>query len=332
MFRTIRENFVCSLPGYKGPDIYSRGISPDKDAYYYIHEIDDLFREWIATYWQVRQHDGLFLPCVPSLELTPNQMLAEGIARAGFMHVLPEQDMYYQLLPVVWRDIHGYGVDVNGLRYDAPILGSFSNVPSPYTEPVTGKWPFRQDPRDKSLLFFYDPDLKNWNEIPWTGAGNKHRPFDDKTLAYAKEVAFKRFSQLPESKGVETVLNELLDGIENISTADRKERRVLAEAMMKSQLAKRDRKKSSEKPVTPKDPFGSSGGPSTAPKGASRSDKLHSSKVPVLIGAISDDPGEDVESESCTKWDDTSAQSKSTKMKIKSLDEATEDDEDDLKY
>lgn len=331
MFKSIRESFVMGLPGYKGPDVYSRGASVEKEAHYYLHEIDDLFREWVTTYWQERQHDGLFLSCVPTLELTPNQMMAEGIARAGFMHVLPDKDMYYQLLPVVWRKINHYGVEVDHLRYDSIALDPWRNLPSKFTDPVNGKWPFRQDPRDKSILIFFDQDLKTWHEIPWTGANNKHRPFDAKTLTFAKDQAFLRLGHPPEAKDVESVLNELLERMGNISTADRKERHILGQAMMNASRADSDRRKSVGKRVAQNPSGAARNEPTTAPK---EFDYLASGSFavePLLIQEAVDDVIDDSEDENAAAGDEM-CETTAPIFSIKSIDEALEDDNDDLIY
>ncbi|MFE2584584.1 DciA family protein [Streptomyces sp. NPDC059378] len=38
-FRTLREDLLQRLPGYKGPDIHSRGLNPEKDAFFFHHEL-----------------------------------------------------------------------------------------------------------------------------------------------------------------------------------------------------------------------------------------------------------------------------------------------------
>lgn len=69
-FKTIRQSFVEALPGYTGPDVWSRGADTEGDAFYFIHEVEALFAEWVVTYWQRRHHDGLHLP-VPNAEPAP---------------------------------------------------------------------------------------------------------------------------------------------------------------------------------------------------------------------------------------------------------------------
>ena len=48
-FRTLREDLLQALPGYKGPDIHSRGVNPEDDAFFFLDELEAIIREWIAT-------------------------------------------------------------------------------------------------------------------------------------------------------------------------------------------------------------------------------------------------------------------------------------------
>lgn len=50
-FRTIRERFVEALPGYKGPSVAKRGLNVEQQSFYMLDELEELFAEWVATYW-----------------------------------------------------------------------------------------------------------------------------------------------------------------------------------------------------------------------------------------------------------------------------------------
>ena len=41
-FLTLRLELLQYLPGYKGPDVYSRGVSPESEAMLYLDEIEQL--------------------------------------------------------------------------------------------------------------------------------------------------------------------------------------------------------------------------------------------------------------------------------------------------
>lgn len=255
-FRTIRENFVSNLSGYKGPDIHSRGLNVEADAYWFMDEIEEKFAEWVCTWFQNREHQGLELPHVPMLKLSPNHMLEEGISRAGFVYAPPNADLYYFLLPTAWRTIQHYGVEID-LRYDGDILNDFRNQPSTYSGKYKGKWPFKYDPRDRSVIYFMDPETRAWHTLKWRGSNRHLRPFSAKTLSYAKSLVITQ--QLdPASHGdLKAVLDDLLNRIGDQHTVGNKERRIAALHVMDTANAAKDRALASRSTTPPPMPLAS---------------------------------------------------------------------------
>ena len=72
-FRTIREDLLQALPGYKGPDIHSRGERPEEDAFFFLDELEAIIREWTAVVYHCRPHSALLDPGLPGMriEATP---------------------------------------------------------------------------------------------------------------------------------------------------------------------------------------------------------------------------------------------------------------------
>ena len=150
IFRTIGEDLLAALPGYKGADVYSRGEHPEELAYYFVDELEQIIREWVAERYHRRPHHGLVLAEVPGLDLCPNDAFEIGVARAGRMLVPARADLAYDFLPVEWRTIQHYGVELHGLRYDGAGLSAYRNRRSGITDRHEGKWPIRCDPDDVS--------------------------------------------------------------------------------------------------------------------------------------------------------------------------------------
>ena len=48
-FRTLGEGLLEALPGYKGPDVFSRGKDCELDAFFYLGELEAIIREWVAV-------------------------------------------------------------------------------------------------------------------------------------------------------------------------------------------------------------------------------------------------------------------------------------------
>lgn len=234
LFRTIRENFVMNLKGYKGPDLYSRGENVESEAFFFIDEIEAEFARWVATYWQNRPHGGLELPGLPKMDFSPNEMYEEGMSRAGFTYVIPDANLYFELLPTEYRKINHYGLNLRGLVYNSEALDRWRNEPSPYRDPGNSRrndaWPIRYDPRDLSEVYFYDIELREWLAIPRHGTATENRHFSDATLSYAKSLVVARGGETAADRQRELgiVLDDLLDRAASLELERGKERRIAA--------------------------------------------------------------------------------------------------------
>jgi hypothetical protein len=205
-FRTLREGLLAALPGYKGPDVHRRGKSPEEQAFYFLHELEQIIRQWTAGYHR-QPHGGLCLPEVPGLHLCPLEMFAHGVARAGSLQVPARADLVFDFLKVEWRTIQHYGVEIGGLRYDGPALNGHRNETSPYTGRHAGRWPLRVDPGDVSQVWFQDPADSSWHALRWEHAGAVGGPFSDEALDYARRLAAATH-RFPDTR---RALAELLD-------------------------------------------------------------------------------------------------------------------------
>jgi site-specific recombinase XerD len=157
-FKTLREGLIQYLPAYKGPDVHSRGEDVESAAFLYLHELEDVIREWVALVYHCSKHDGLTVPEWPHLDLSPNDMFDIGVARAGLLRIPASPELAYDFLDTVARTIQHYGVEVNGLRYNGPGLDPYRNARSPYGGALAGKWPLRVNPDDVRHVWFQDPD------------------------------------------------------------------------------------------------------------------------------------------------------------------------------
>lgn len=221
-FRTLREDLLAALPGYKGPDVYSRGEHPEGESYYFIDELEQILREWVAERYHRLSHDGLVEPAVPGLALSPAEMFEAGVARAGRLRVPARADLAYDFLPVEWRTIQHYGVELRGLRYDGPGITPYRDRRSPYVGRHEGRWPVRYDPDDVSRVFFQDPDDHRWHTLRWVHAPEVAVPFSAETLAYARRLA-RQTSRFPDDR---RALAELLERWDAGLTRNPTERRM----------------------------------------------------------------------------------------------------------
>ena len=188
-FRTLGEQLLGALPGYKGPDVYRRGKNPEEQAFYFLDELEQIVRHWTAECYHRQRHTGLCIPEVPGLELCPLEMFAHGVARAGYLPVPVRADLAFDFLKVEWRTIQHYGVEIGGLRYDGAALNPYRNRTSPHSGKHAGRWPFRVDPGDVSRVWFQDPGSHEWHALRWEHADALGGPFSSEALAYARQLA-----------------------------------------------------------------------------------------------------------------------------------------------
>jgi hypothetical protein len=206
-FRTLREGLLVALPGYKGPDVCSRGADPEGCAYFFVDELERIIREWTATIYHQRPHEGLVEPGAPGVDLSPVEMFEAGLARTGRLRIPTHPGLVFDFLPTAWRTIQHYGIELHGLRYNGRALNPHRNRTSPHTGVHAGKWPLRYDPDDVSKVYFCDPADNSWHTLAWEHAADIGVPFSAETLAYARRLALASGRHVDERRA----LAELLD-------------------------------------------------------------------------------------------------------------------------
>jgi transposase InsO family protein len=191
-FNTVREGLLQYLPGYKGPDVNARGLNVEAHACLYIDKLERIFRDWVATVYHHRKHDGLIDPGLPSARLTPAEMFSQGIARAGYIEVPRDPYLAYEFLKVEPRTIQHFGVQRDRLKYGGAILTKLAAMRSPYRGRFEGKWPIHVDPDDVSRVYIRDPETREWHELEWELATDYPMAFSDEALKYTRRQVLRR--------------------------------------------------------------------------------------------------------------------------------------------
>jgi len=221
-FKTLREGLVQHLPAYKGPDLHSRGERVEDEAFLFLHELEAVIREWVATVYHLSPHDGLVVAAWPGTVLSPREMFEVGVATAGVLRIPASPQLAYEFLAVVWRTIQHYGVEVGGLRYNGPGLDGYRNLRSPYRGIAAGKWPIRVNPDDVRWVYFQDPDDAAWHRLDWEHAPLLGAPFSAEAARHARVLAARadRFTDPAQALG------ELLARWETGAVTGARERRM----------------------------------------------------------------------------------------------------------
>ncbi|NEB65137.1 transposase family protein [Streptomyces diastaticus] len=207
-FKTLREGLLESLPGYKGPDVFSRGERPEEQAFFFLHELEAIIREWVACVYHVRPHDGLLDTHVPGLRLSPSAMFEHGIARAGYIEVPRDPALGFEFLKTEWKPIHHYGVEIRKCRYNGEGLDGYRGETSPYTgAKAKGMWPIHVDPDNINYVYFRRLDTRRWHTLEWEHAPAMKFPISGQAIELARKLAGKKY-RFPDD---ETAVAELLE-------------------------------------------------------------------------------------------------------------------------
>ncbi|WP_327370733.1 integrase [Streptomyces sp. NBC_01217] len=221
-FLTLNKGILAALPGYKGPDVHSRGEKVEDEAFFFVDELEAIIREWITTVYHRRHHRGLCIPEVPGLKLSPLDMFEHGVTRAGPLRIPLRPHLALDFLEESRVPIHHYGVEVEGLRYNGDGLNGHRNQPSPYRGVDAGKWPIAVDSGDITKAYFQDPETRNWHVLDWEHAAALNGPVSREAVGYARRLA-KKTHRFPDTK---RALVELLERWGAGLARDRTERRM----------------------------------------------------------------------------------------------------------
>lgn len=223
-FRSLREGLTQYLPAYKGPDVFSRGADVEQRAFLFLHELEDVIRDWLATVYHERAHDGLCVPAFPGEDFCPREMLEIGVATAGGLRIPRDPSLVLEFLEVEWRTIQHYGVQVDSRRYDGAVLEGYRNTVSPYGGKAGGKWPLRVNPDDVRQVFFQDPADNSWHALEWEHARLIGAPFSAEAAAYARQFAGEENRHADPEEALTALLARWSTG----EIVHRRERRIAA--------------------------------------------------------------------------------------------------------
>ncbi|MFV8054728.1 Mu transposase C-terminal domain-containing protein [Mycobacterium sp. 48b] len=191
-FLSLRLGLLQLLPGYKGPDVFSRGLHPEADATLFLDELEALIRQWIAEHYHHHPHEDLFDPNMPGHLFSPAQMFEHGVARAGYIEVPRDPDLAFEFLRPVRRQIRHDGVQYKNLIYNGPALNGLRGQESPHGGPADRKWYIYVNPDDLTRVYFRHPETRKWCTLLWKDAPSLDLPMSEDGLQYARRLAKAR--------------------------------------------------------------------------------------------------------------------------------------------
>jgi putative transposase len=130
----------------------------------------DEFELWLANLilrvYHQRKHSEL--GCAP-IKKYQEGLLGDGsVPGIGVLPIAADPEkLRMDLLPMEERTIQPYGVVLDHIQYHAPVLDKWIGALDPKTRKKARKFVFRRDPRNISQLYFWDPDARQYYQIPY---------------------------------------------------------------------------------------------------------------------------------------------------------------------
>jgi hypothetical protein len=219
-FLTLRLDLLQYLPGYKGPDVYSRGVAPESEAMLYLDEIEQLIRQWIAVVYHHRPHDSLFDPSVPGHRLSPAEMFQHGVEQSGYIEAPRDPDLAFEFLRPVKRRIRHDGVEYNGRKYNGPGLNGLRETDSPYLGEAQRRWHIHVNPDDITRVYLRRLDTRKWCTLLWRHAPSE-LPMTEDGVRYARRLAAARGTSTEPDAALAAMLEQWQLGLGR-STVERR--------------------------------------------------------------------------------------------------------------
>lgn len=128
------------------------------------------FERWLANLILGQYHNEIH----SAIGCSPLQKFKEGLFGTdtspglGKLKLAADpQKLQFDFLPYEERTIQPSGITLDHIEYHDPVLDRWIGSLAPGSTKVKRKFIFRRDPRDISVIFFWDPDVKQYYRIPY---------------------------------------------------------------------------------------------------------------------------------------------------------------------
>lgn len=161
----LRE--IHTLPGTTFSSPRDRGeYDSDAKAVLTLSEFETWLTTFITKVYHLRVHDAL--------GMAPIEKYREGIfgnaKRPGVglpARITDVDRLRLDFMPFELRTIQEYGVVIDEVHYYHDVLRRWIGAKDPDAPKYKRKFLFRRDPRDISVVWFYDPELQTYYAIPY---------------------------------------------------------------------------------------------------------------------------------------------------------------------
>ncbi|WP_375751989.1 Mu transposase C-terminal domain-containing protein [Vibrio sp. HN007] len=158
---------IHNLPGttFHNP-VLRKNYDSEKAASLTLSEFERWLTIYITDVYHQRTHK--MLGCSPLRQFEKGIFGNDESPGTGLPEkILDERRLRLDFMPFELRTIQRYGVQIDKCRYYSDILSTYVNAKDPNNKRLKRKFLFRRDPRNISLLYFFDPELNEYFDIPY---------------------------------------------------------------------------------------------------------------------------------------------------------------------
>lgn len=255
------------LPGTTFSSIREReGYDSDKKAVFTLRELEQQLIDWIVNVYLKRRHSKLDMPPLKKWEI---ELLGDGDGRPAGLPAVPAdpERLYVDFLPYQERSVQRYGIQWDKINYYKECLNPWINAPDPDNPKAKRKFIVRRDPRDISVLYFFDPEDHVYYKIPYRDPGHPAVSLWELKEVKAKllEEGCRDIDEDAIFEAVERIRRRTEEATEKTKKARRSRHR--AKRAEKVARERRDEETAAEPDKSPKQPPASvpGGAPADAP-------------------------------------------------------------------
>ena len=158
---------VHALPGSTFANPKEKGdYDSEKAAALTLSEFEKWLADYIVNVYHQKKHSMLGMAPLARYKqgiLGDSKMPGRGLPAK----IIDEEKLKLDLMPFEMRTVQDYGIVIDKIYYYHDVLRPWINAIDPQDTKRKRKFMVRRDPRDISLIWFFDPELKSYYQIPY---------------------------------------------------------------------------------------------------------------------------------------------------------------------
>lgn len=158
---------IHRLTGTTFSNIDEKGdYDSEKYAQMTLNELEEWILHFITGVYHQKFHKALMTSPIKQYErgILGNENIP---GRGHPLAVQNEDRLKLDLMPIEERTIQESGVVIDYIWYKSGVLNRYMNSTEPDNPTRKVKFIFKRDPRDISVIYFYDPQLKEYFRVPY---------------------------------------------------------------------------------------------------------------------------------------------------------------------